>query len=166
MWFTVIMLKHATYTSKTKLKYFLGWLMIPYKSFWWRKITLPSITGHTIVRSWQRSSHIPNLHDGMYKATTLVVKERCVTSQWRRRSSIWLWFWTYCAVNTFDTKSFIHVIIEIDHGRVGSNVISITWGISISTQAVITIWCSGMQGKCVILTELECFIKKTQQCEI
>ena len=58
--------------------------MIPHKLFWWRQITLPALTGHTILRAWQRSSRTSILHDGMCKATTPVVKERCVTSQWRQ----------------------------------------------------------------------------------
>ena len=54
----------------------------------------------------------------MRKATNPVGKERCVTSQWRRRL-IWWRLWTCFVVSTFDTKLFIHVIIGIDHGRSG-----------------------------------------------
>ena len=58
--------------------------MIPHKLFWWRQITLPALTGHTVLRAWRRSSRTPTLHDGMCKATTPVIKEGCVTSQWRQ----------------------------------------------------------------------------------
>ena len=54
----------------------------------------------------------------MRKATNPVGKERCVTSQWRRRL-IWWRLWTCFVVSTFDTKLFIHVIIGIYHGRSG-----------------------------------------------
>ena len=56
--------------------------MIPHKLFWERQITLPASTGHTVLRVWRCSSRTPTLRDGMCNATTPVVKERCVTSQW------------------------------------------------------------------------------------
>ena len=58
--------------------------MIPHELFWYRQITLPALTGHTVLRAWRCSSRTPALHDGMCKATTPVVKERCVTSEWRQ----------------------------------------------------------------------------------
>ena len=84
IWFIVIVLKPATYTSKKQYLICLWWLMIPHKLFWWRQITLPALTGHTILRAWRHSSRTSILHDGMCKATTPVVMERCVTSQWRQ----------------------------------------------------------------------------------
>ena len=58
--------------------------MIPHELFWYRQITLPSLTDHIVLRAWRCSSRTPALHDGMCKATTPVVKEKCVTSEWRQ----------------------------------------------------------------------------------
>ena len=84
IWFIVIMLKPATYTSQKHSHIFLWSLMVPHRLFWQRQITLPALTGHTVLRTWRCSSRTPTLRDGMCKATTPVVKERCVTSQWRQ----------------------------------------------------------------------------------
>ena len=51
--------------------------MILPKLFWLRQITLPALTGRTVLRAWRRSS----AHSD---PSTPVVKERCVTSQWRQ----------------------------------------------------------------------------------
>ena len=60
--FIMIMLKPATYTSTKQYLICLWWLMIPHKLFWWWQITLPALTGHTILRAWRRSSRTSILH--------------------------------------------------------------------------------------------------------
>ena len=44
-----------------------------------------------------------------------------------QRYSMWLWFWMYFVLNTFDTKLFSHVIIRIDHGWSGVMATTPLW---------------------------------------
>ena len=46
-------------------------------------------------------------------------------SRWR--CSIWWWFWAYFVINTFHTTLFSHVIIGIDHGRLGVTATTPEW---------------------------------------
>ena len=76
--------------------------------FWYRHITLPALNGHTVLRAWRRYSRTQTLHDGVCKATTPVVKERCVTSQWMKVGDVARFggdFWTYFVVNTFEISN-------------------------------------------------------------
>ena len=84
IWFVVIMLKPATYTSKKQSHVCLWWLVILYEWFWERQINLPALTGHIVLLAWWRSSCTRTLHDRMCKATTLIIKDRFVTSQWSK----------------------------------------------------------------------------------
>ena len=62
----------------------LWWFMIPHRLFWQRK-------NHSSCINWPHSFmclttflvHL-TLHDGMCKATTAIVKQSCMTSQWRQ----------------------------------------------------------------------------------
>ena len=92
--------------------------MIPYKWFWKRQITLPALPGHTVLRTWRCSLCSWTLHERMCKATTPVIKERCVTSHWRQLGKF-TWFGTDFVAYMFSTKLFSHVIIRIDHGCLG-----------------------------------------------
>ena len=128
--FIAIMLKPVTYTSRKQSHICLWWLMIPYESFWHRRITLLALTGYTVLRTWRCSSHTPTLHDRMCKAKTPVVEERCVMLELeasRRSRLIWWWFWTYFDVNTFDTKLFSHVMIGIDHSWLEVTATTPSW---------------------------------------
>ena len=124
------MLKPATYTSQTHSQICLWWFMIPHRIFWWRQITLPALTGHTVLRAWRCSSRTPTLRDGMCKAATPVGKERCVTSQWRQVGDVALFggdFERIFFVNTCNITLFSRVIIGIDHGRSGVTATTPSW---------------------------------------
>ena len=56
--------------------------MIPNKSPFFREL------GHIVLSAWRPSSRTPTFHDGMCKATTPVVMDRCVTSQWRQEGDV------------------------------------------------------------------------------
>ena len=64
--------------------------------------------------------------DGMCKAKTPVVKEICVTSQWRQVVDV-ARFLTYFVVNTCNITLFSHGIIGIDHGRSGVTATTPWW---------------------------------------
>ena len=131
IWFIVIMLKPATYTSQKHSQ--ISLCMVIDDS---TEILLIATNQSTCI-NWPQFYVPDDVPCALWPFAAGCVKLQLPSlrrnawhhngGKYRRRRSIWWWFWKYFVVNTCNITFFSHVIIGIDHGRLGVTATTPSW---------------------------------------